>query len=252
VILLDLCCCEGGASRGYERAGFRVYGLDLFEYYSQKRYPFASHRGDVILALARLLAGEKIAFTHKDGTVELLGLGDFDAIAASPPCQAYSITKHSHNKTHPDLLGPIRWLLEQTGLPYVIENVPGAPLRNPLTLCGTEFGLEATDDDGQRLHLKRHRLFESNVFLTGNGGCRCTDYRRRGIGVGGVYGGGSVDRAHAKNVRRGGYTPGKHIREQLIGADWMTLHGLSQCIPPAYTEHLGRQVWDHIVMEAAA
>lgn len=237
---------------GYHRAGFDVYGVDLFEDYTQKRYPFASHKGDAILALTRLLAGETVTFAHPDGTTEELGLADFDAIAASPPCQAYSITKHSHSNVHPDLVGPVRFLLRQTGLPYVMENVPGAPLDNPLTLCGAEFDLVAEDTDGQFLHLKRHRLFESNVFLVGNGGCRCREYKRRGYGVGGAYGGGSVDRAHAKNVRRGGYTPSKPIREALLGIDWMTQHGLSQSIPPAYTEHIGSQLLAHLEREVAA
>lgn len=250
--LLDLFCCEGGASMGYSRAGFDVYGLDLFEDYTRARYPFASHKGDAILALARLLAGEALAFTHKDGTVEYLTLADFTVITASPPCQAYSITKHSHHNEHPDLIGPVRWLLKATGLPYVIENVPGAPLDTPLTLCGAEFDLIAQDADGRVLHLKRHRLFESNLFLIGAGGCRCADYKRRGIGVGGVYGGGSVDRQHAKEVRRGGYTPSKSVREELIGCDWMTLHGLSQSIPPVYTEHIGKQLMAHIESERAA
>lgn len=248
--LLDVCCCEGAASEGYRRAGYVVYGIDLFEKFSQKRYPFASHKGDAILALCRLLAGEAIPFTHKDGTVEWLKLSDFTAIAASPPCQAYSITKHSHSNEHPDLIGPMRYLLRATGLPYVMENVPGAPLETPLVLCGTEFNLVATDLDGRQLHLKRHRLFESNVFLFGNGGCRCAEFKRRGIGVGGVYGGGSVDRQHAKEVRRGGYTPDKSVRAALIGVDWMTQHGLSQAIPPAYTEHIGRQLLD--ALEVAA
>lgn len=246
--LIDFFCCEGGASTGYSRAGFTVYGVDLFEDYTQKRYPFPSFKGDAILALCRLLAGESLTFDNG----ETLQLEDFVAAAGSPPCQAYSITKHSHNNEHPDLLGPVRYLMRQTGLPYVIENVPGAPLDNPLTLCGAEFNRIAQDDDGQWLYLKRHRLFESNVFLVGNGGCRCAELKRRGYGVGGVYGGGSVDRTHAKEVRRGGYTPGKHIREQLIGADWMTLHGLSQSIPPAYTEHIGRQLVEHLEAQVAA
>lgn len=250
--LLDFFCCEGGASMGSSRAGFDVYGVDLFVDYTQKRYPFASHKGDAILALCRLLAGEALPFTHKDGTVEWLTLADFAVVTASPPCQAYSITKHSHNNIHPDLVGPVRYLLRQTGLPYVMENVPGAPLDNPLTLCGAEFGLTATDVDGTLLHLKRHRLFESNVFLTGLGGCRCRELKRRGYAVGGAYGGGSVDRAHAKNVRRGGYTPSKPIREALLGIDWMTQHGLSQSIPPAYTEHLGTQLLEHLAAGVAA
>lgn len=259
--LLDLFCCEGGASEGYRRAGFDVYGVDLFQYvdkdgkrrgYTRARYPFPSWQGDAILALARLLSGEKLPFTHKGGTVEWLGLDDFDAIAASPPCQAYSITKHSHDNEHPDLVVPVRWLLKQTGLPYVMENVPGAPLETPLTLCGTEFNLVAEDTDGRLLHLKRHRLFESNLFLVGNGGCQCTAFKRRGIGIGGAYGGGSVDRQHAKEVRRGGYTPGKEVREALLGIDWMTQNGLSQSIPPAYTHHIGDQLAAHLRREGAA
>lgn len=250
--LLDLFCCEGGASEGYRRAGFDVYGVDLFDKFTQRRYPFASHKGDAILALARLLAGERLTFTRSDGTAEEPGLEDFAAIAASPPCQAYSITKHSHSNEHPDLVSPVRWLLQQAGLPYVMENVPGAPLVSPLTLCGAEFNLTAQDADGRWLHLKRHRLFESNVFLYGNGGCQCSAFKRRGFGVGGAYGGGSVDRQHAKEVRRGGYTPSKPVREALLGIDWMTQNGLSQSIPPAYTEHIGRQLLEHLASERAA
>ena len=245
--LLDLFCCEGGASDGYRRAGYDVYGIDLFDKHTQRRYPFPSFKGDAILALARLLAGEFITFSNG----EALSLADFSAIAASPPCQAYSITKHSHNNEHPDLVAPVRWLLKSTGLPYVMENVPGAPLVNPLTLCGTEFNLVAQDIDGRLLHLKRHRLFESNLFLVGNGGCQCAAFKRRGYGVGGAYGGGSVDRQHAKEVRRGGYTPPKPIREALLGIDWMTQNGLSQSIPPAYTEHIGRQLIEQIGRVAA-
>lgn len=257
--LLDLFCCEGGASVGYHRSGFDVYGVDLFTYtdaagrrkgHTRSRYPFASLQSDAVLALVRLLAGERLTFTL--GPVEeTLGLGDFDAVAASPPCQTYSITRHSHSNEHPDLVAPVRYLLQQTGLPYVMENVPGAPLVTPLTLCGAEFNLTAQDDDGRWLYLKRHRLFESNLFLVGNGGCRCTELRLRGYGVGGAYGGGSVDRAHAKEVRRGGYTPGKHVREALLGIDWMTQDGLSQSIPPAYTEHIGHQVIEHLQERAA-
>lgn len=232
---------------GYSRAGFEVYGVDLFDKHTRKRYPFPAHKGDAILTMARLLAGEAVAF---DG--DLLTLVDFDVIAASPPCQTYSITKHSHSNEHPDLVGPVRWLLRQTGLPYCIENVPGAPLENPLTLCGTEFNLVTQDEDGRWLHLKRHRLFESNVFLVGAGGCACREYKRRGFGVGGAYGGGSVDRQHAKEVRRGGYTPPKPVRERLLGIGWMTQNGLSQSIPPEYTRHIGTQLFAHIEREAAA
>lgn len=253
--LLDLFCCEGGASMGYSRAGFDVYGVDLFRHrgpdgklrgYRRQRYPFAAYQGDVLDVLARLIAGEEISFADAYG-IMTLGLGDFEVIAASPPCQAYSISKNAHQSSHPELVEPTRDLIVATGLPYVIENVPGAPLLNPLTLCGTEFGLRATDSDGLRVWLKRHRLFESNILLMGGGGC----YHPKDILCAGVYGNGSPSRDAAK-ARAGGYTPpSQEVRAALMGIDWMSRNGLSQAIPPAYTEFIGRQVLDHI-QEAAA
>lgn len=226
--LLDLFCCEGGAGAGYARAGFEVVGVDIDP---QRRYPFEFHQADAVEYL--------LAHGH-----------EFDAIHASPPCQAYSITKHSHSIEHPELVEPTRAALLSSGKPFIMENVPGAPLLNYITLCGAAFGCEATDVDGAPLVLRRHRLFESNVFLLAPPVCACRTYRRRGFTVGGVYGAGSSDRNHAKEVLRGGYTPAKAARAELIGADWMTLHGLSQAIPPAYTEWLGGQLLGHI--EAAA
>jgi len=225
--LLDLFCGAGGCSVGYHRAGFDVVGVDVSPN-AGRRYPFEFHAGDWSVV------------------VNGLDLDSFDAIHASPPCQAYSITRHSHSVAHPDLLVPVRDLLRSTGKPYVIENVVGAPLVNPITLCGTMFDLATIDDDGMTLYLKRHRLFESNVFIYPAGQCRCNAFRDRGWKVGGVYGGGSVDRAHTQNVRRGGYTPGKEKRAELIGADWMTQDQLSQAIPPAYTQHIGEQLIDHL------
>jgi DNA (cytosine-5)-methyltransferase 1 len=218
--LLDLYCCEGGAARGYAAAGFDVVGVDVVK---QPRYPFPFVQADALEYLAE--------HGHR-----------FDVVHASPPCQAYSITRHTHNVQHPDLLAPTRAALLAWGGPYVIENVVGAPLLNPLKLCGSEFDLVADDEDGTPLRLERHRLFESNVFLVGNGGCR-HDTR---VDVAGAYGGGSSDRRHAREVRRGGYTPAKSVRAHLLGIDGMTLHGLSQAIPPAYTEHLGRQLLEHL------
>ena len=223
--LLDLFCGQGGAARGYDRAGFDVTGVDIDD---QPRYPFQFIRADALTFLA-------------DG-----GAAGFDVVHASPPCQAYSVTKATHSKTHPKLVGPVRAALVATGLPYVIENVVGAPLMGALILCGTEFHLTATDDDGRVIALKRHRLFESNVFLMGAGGCCCGDIRGR---VGGVYGGGSSDRRHARHVRRGGYTPSKAVRAELLGIDpdAMTLHGQAQAIPPAYTAFIGAQLLAHLV-----
>lgn len=233
VKLLDLFCCEGGAAVGYHRAGFEVVGVDLEPRFA-KRYPFEFHAGDAIEFVK--------AHGHK-----------FDAIHASPPCQGYSVATLGAGRevrdAHPRLIKPVRDALISTGRPYVIENVVGAPLDSPLLLCGTMFGLRATDDDGTRLRLERHRLFESNIILMSAGEC----FHDKSVPVGGVYGGGRSNRWEAKHVRRGGYTPAKHVRADLIGVerDHMTLHGLSQSIPPVYAEHIGWQLMAHL-REAAA
>ena len=158
------------------------------------------------------------------------------------------MTRHTHDVQHPELVEPVRAGLVASGLPYVIENVAGAPLLAPLVLCGSMFDLGAVDLDGSALRLQRHRLFESNVFLLGPG-VECRHDRR--VQVGGVYGGGNYDRRHA-SIRRGGYTPVKSVAVDLIGADWMTMHGLSQSIPPAYTEFIGAQLLDALALEGAA
>jgi DNA (cytosine-5)-methyltransferase 1 len=216
--LLDLYCCEGGAAVGYYRAGFEVFGVDLFEDYSQKRYPFASFQGDALGSLYCL-----------DG---------FDAIHASPPCQRHSAgTRAGNRDKYPDLIGPTRDSLVRTGLPYVIENVEGAPLVDPITLCGTMFGLTAVDDDGTKLYLKRHRLFESNVPLVAP-----QHDEPKGVQWAGSYGGARRDKHEARNVRHGGYVPSKKVQQELLGIDWMTQKGMHQSLPPAYTEYIGRQL----------
>jgi DNA (cytosine-5)-methyltransferase 1 len=136
-------------------------------------------------------------------------------------------------------------MLRAIGLPYVIENVVGAPLVSPITLCGTMFDLKTSDTDGRPLVLKRHRLFESNMLLL-QPACRCREYKQLGAKVGGVYGGGSSDRNHAEQVRRGGYTPAGQVRRELMGIEWTTINELSQAIPPAYTEFIGRQLLDFL------
>jgi len=259
--LLDLFCCEGGVSEGYRRAGFDVYGVDLFRHrgadgklrgFRRQRYPFPAYTGDAIDALERLLAGDVLPFLHHenhDRVIEL-GLEDFVAKAASPPCQAYSITKNAHNSSHPELLEPTRQLLRRTGLPYVIENVEGAKrqMDSPMMLCGTMFGLRATDTDGLEVWLKRHRLFESNVFLYPPAMCD----HPKDILCAGVYGNGSPSRDAAK-ARAGGYTPpSQKVRADLMGIDWMSRNGLSQAIPPVFTEWIGRQLMAHLEAEAVA
>lgn len=225
--LLDLFCCEGGAAVGYARAGFDVVGVDIVE---QPRYPFEFVKGDAV----------QYAIDHAH---------EFDVIHASPPCQAYSITKHSHGKEHPDLVQPTREALRASGKPYVIENVVGAPLLEPLLLCGTMFGLRAEDEDGTPLQLQRHRLFESNVFLMAPANC----FHDPAVRIAGVYGGGTADRRKVEQRvprtdghRRGGYTPAASVRRALMDMPWATMHGTSQAIPPAYTEFIGGQLMHHL------
>jgi DNA (cytosine-5)-methyltransferase 1 len=219
--LLDLFCCEGGMARGYANAGFEVVGVDNIP---QKRYPYEFIQGDALNVLRR----------HEF-------LEGFDAIHASPPCQADSITKHSHSKQHISLVADTRELLKATGLPYVMENVVGAIMPGSIIVCGSALDLVAEDEDGSPLVLKRHRQFESNIPLVGTG-CKCAEYKARGFKVGGVYGGGSSDRNHAEQVRHGGYTPAKSVQEQLMGIDWMTRYGLNQAMPPAYGFWIGEQL----------
>ena len=144
--LLDLFCKAGGASMGYHRAGFDVTGVDRE---AQKRYPF------------RFIQADALEYLAECG-------GCYDVIAASPPCQPFTVMRHFTTKKYDDLIVPLRDLLQRSGRPYVIENVPGAPLICPLILCGSMFGLQ-TDCGAQ---LRRHRLFESNYLLMSPGSCR--------------------------------------------------------------------------------
>lgn len=130
-LALDLFCGAGGASMGLHRAGFHVTGVDIRP---QPRYPFRLWQGDALL------------IRHK--------LRSFDFIWASPPCQAFTAYKRrpNHVADRDDLIPMVRELLIESGKPFVIENVPGAPLENPITLCGSMFGLD----------VRRHRLFEAS------------------------------------------------------------------------------------------
>lgn len=232
-ILVDLFCCEGGASIGYHRAGFAVYGGDLFEDYSQKRYPFPSFKGD-----------------WQDALFHWLGRLPVAAVHASPPCQRHSAgTRAGDRSKYPDLIEPTREVLEATGLPYVIENVVGAPLNNPTRLCGCMFGLTAVDTDGIKLHLERPRLFEANFPLPTVQPCtECGTHEW----VGGCYGGARRDKYEAKYVRKGGYVPkDKAVVQELMGITHMTWKGMYQSLPPAYTEWVGRHLLEFLQTEGA-
>jgi DNA (cytosine-5)-methyltransferase 1 len=197
--LLDLFCGGGGASAGYHAAGFDVTGVDIEP---QPYYPFDFIEGNAM-------------------TVDLSG---YDVVAASPPCQRWSIaTPTGRRGEHPDLLAPIRDRLIARGGPYVIENVPGAPLRSPVIVCGETL----------RLGVRRHRLFESNVPIVGT---PCLhDRDEPSVPVYGSYGqsgSGGVD------VARG-----------AMGIDWLPWPSLTQAVPPLYTYGIGLQLMTHIIRD---
>ena len=207
---LDLFCCAGGAGEGYRRAGFDVVGVDI------RPQPHNPH-----------------CFVQADALEFLREFGhEFDFIHASPPCQAHCDLKHMWNaKKHTDLIGPTRDLLRQTGKPWIIENVEGAPLETPVILCGTMFNL-GTDD----AELRRHRLFELGGGLPPLFAPPCQ--HRGKPRVIGVYGGHGRDRRRKVNTQ----DFSTDARREAMGIDWMTGAELSQAIPPAYTEWLGRHV----------
>lgn len=228
--VVDVFCGDGGAGRGYLDAGCTVHGIDLNPNH-RKRYPGPFWAGDWRDALNRIRGN---AYLRQPDLVHL-----------SPPCQRFThgnVANGQHER-HPDLIGPVRDYMLDWGVPFVIENVPRAPLHDPVMLCGTMFGLEADDPaSGHRLFLKRHRMFEAHGFtLTPPGPCRCLDYTRAGRIIGGVYGGARSDLTEARTIRRGGYVPAdKAVRAALLGVDpaGFTVKGLSEAIPPAYARHI--------------
>ena len=207
--ILDLFCGAGGAAVGYARAGFDVVGVDIAP---MPRFPFAFHQGDAL----------KYLLEHWQ---------DFDAYHASPPCQAFTNAQRIMGREHPDFITATRSAFELIGKPWVIENVLGAPLRDPITLCGGMFSLTTY----------RHRLFETWRPIAAP--------------------------AHPEHVapltkmgrrpRPGefmhvvGHFSGVSEAQRAMGIDWMTRDELAESIPPAYTEHIGAALMSHLT-EAAA
>jgi len=217
--LLDLFCCAGGAGVGYQRAGFEVVGVDIVH---RRSYPFAFIQEDAMKLDPDFIAS-------------------FDAIHASPPCQSYSdLAKRNGNGDEwPRLIEPVREMLIRAGRPYVIENVEGAPLLNPVTLCGTMF---------PGLRVLRHRLFEANFKIAlpphkKHPKVHTFDKRKSHFGKTNewtdfvqVTGGGNCSLAAARDA---------------MGIDWMTKGEINEAIPPVYTELIGRQLMAHIQMADA-
>lgn len=195
---------------GYHQGGFDVVGVDK---YPQPRYPFQFVQMDALEALQILLDGGQIGGYY---------LSDFYTIHASPPCQRNStMTKglwKDRINDHPELIAPTRKLLIRTGKPYIIENVPTAPLINPTVLCGSMFGLQ----------VRKHRLFET-TFPVLTPPCNHAAQGR----VVAVYGhsGGSSKR---DGIQFGGVDSWKNAMQ----IDWMTGAELAEAIPPAYTKHI--------------
>jgi DNA (cytosine-5)-methyltransferase 1 len=239
--LLDLFGCEGGAGWGYGRAGWDVYGVDMAGKFA-KRYPFAFRKDDALDVLVRVIEGTPIAFTHPDGSIEWVKPEEFAAVHTSPPCQGYTRGNAGRETNWPKLIPDVRALLTATGLPYVIENVKdaGPEMVDPVGLCGCMFDLSTEDTDGVTIHLQRLRLFETNWGMTAPRACDHSQHEW----VAGAYGGARRDKYEARYVRKGGYVPrDKDVVKRLLGVEHdMTWNGLFECIPPAYSEHVGNQL----------
>ena len=196
---LDLFCCAGGAAMGLYRAGFEVVGVDIKP---QPRYPFTFMQTDALI----------------------VSLEGYDFIWASPPCQRFCALRTREDLSgYPDLIEPIRARLTASGVPFVIENVPGAPIRRDLMLCGAMFGLRSY----------RHRYFECNFpVIQPDHPKHIVRVNRRGEN-------------RRKHWDKGGFLTitgdiGVYCGPGSMGIDWMTGNEMSEAIPPAYSEYIGK------------
>lgn len=193
---------------GYSRAGWEVVGVDNMP---QPHYPFEFHQADAMT----------------------FPLDGFDAIHASPPCQKFSPLKSMTHDRHLDLLTPTRVRLLAQDAPWIIENVPGAPMRVDVLLCGEMFDLRTI----------RHRWFESSISLTQPTHrlphSRPTSTRKRPKRF-----------AEGYHISVTGDV-GRWVGPACMGIDWMNGNELSQAIPPAYTSYIGRQLLEAVTCGAA-
>jgi DNA (cytosine-5)-methyltransferase 1 len=205
---LDLFCCQGGMTKGLQQAGFHVTGVDIDP---QPRY-----------------CGDD--FYQADALT--FGLFGFDLICASPPCQADSNCQRIQGNEHPRLIPVIRARLRETGVPYVIENVVGADLIDPVLLCGAMFGLRTY----------RHRLFESNIQL------QVPEHPEHTVPT--TKMGRPVKAGEFMHVV--GNFAGAELGREVMGMPWASREGLREAIPPAYGEFVGRQAMTHLLGRVAA
>ena len=202
---------------GYHRSGFTdIVGVDIVH---QKRYPFEFVQGDALEYLAE----------HGH---------EYDGIHASPPCQAFvMLAKHRPNpKDHKDWLSPTLDLVEKMAIPYVVENVMTSPLRATVILCGSHFGLT----------VQKHRKFKTS-FILPQPACDHNWPTADGKPVG-VYGG-SFKKSNADGKPKWiGGRRAESVAEarQAMGIGWMTGKEISEAIPPAYTEWIGRHLLQYL------
>lgn len=211
--LLDLFCGAGGAAMGYHLAGFDVVGVDIEP---QPRYPFEFHQADAIELL------EDLIDNWPTGRA-LPPLEQFDAIHASPTCQTFArVTAWRGSRDeHPDLLGPTLKLLSGLSVPWVVENVPEAPLRPDYLLCGSQFGLR----------VKRHRVFQRGNWTAYELMQPCQCYRNSSL----------LPFMHK----------GERAYADAMGCTWMNKYEARQAIPPAFTRYVGEQLISHLRAVAA-
>lgn len=244
--VLDLFCGGGGASMGYSLAGFEVVGIDDKP---QPDYPFPFATLDAMQVMKWLTGGDPAywwspsepLFATDDNDrhpVTEWCLDDFDLIHASPPCQPFTRARklmeaQGGKPKSVDLLTPILPMLKDLGVPYVVENVPGAPMRPDIILCGSMFGLK----------VRRHRWFQSNLTLRPPGPCRHKE-QGKPIGVYHVMGDTAqgVDRTTGRYVIGGSTAKTLEEGREAMGIDWMPWKSLKEAIPPAYSRWIGHEV----------
>lgn len=231
-LLLDLFCGAGGCSMGYHRAGFDVVGVDISP---RPRYPFTFIQADALDVLEVLLAGEEW-FTDTEAGI---GLSSLAAIHASPPCQDYSKAMRHLSSDYPRLIDPVREQLQASGIAWVIENVPGAPLptqtdlfgAHGVELCGSMFDLSS-----HGLMVYRHRLFETSFPVTPPRGC---DHRLPAFNP-------HTGPARELIFARFGRDDPERPWRDAMGIPWMGMYDGREAIPPAYTEYIGTQLLAHL------
>jgi DNA (cytosine-5)-methyltransferase 1 len=215
--ILDLFCGAGGAAEGYHRAGFDVVGVDIVD---QPRYRWPLYQGDAIQILRILRRGEWNG----------LSLDQFDAIHASPPCQAYSPASPQH-RFYPDLVPATIRALQVIGKPWVVENVPQAKLHKPIILCGTMFGLRVI----------RHRAFQTWPRITSEPPFHLDQWDHPQVALRSA----DVVPGESFLTVAGGGPGGVEECGAAMGIDWMKRKELNEAVPPAYTEWIGQ----HLVVD---